>query len=101
MYQIKGQLINVFHQPERLNQRTGEMLPAADYIQILGKVPRRDGGFEYQTVRLKVEDLAPFKPMIGKEIQIAVQFMARENRAFPFIPRGAKPELVQPVKAAA
>ncbi len=101
MYHIKGQLINVFHQEERVNQRTGEMMPAADYIQVLGKVPRRDGGFEYQTVRLKVEDLTPYKALLGKEISLPVQFMARENRAFPFVPKGSRPELAQSVKAAA
>ncbi len=101
MFYIKGQLINIFTQPEQTNRRTGELMPEAHYVQILGKIPRQSGNSEYQTVRLKVEHLTEYKPLLGKEITVPVQFMARENRTFPYIPKGSKPELVSNVKAAA
>ena len=101
MYYIKGQLVNMYVQAEQTNQRTGELIPEASYIQILGKVPRRGGNTDIQTVRLKVSDLKPYRPLSGKEIMIPIQFMARDNRAFPYVPQGATPEIVQPVKSAA
>jgi hypothetical protein len=95
MFSITGQLLKAF--PERqTNRETGESVDRYR-IQLLGEIPLRDGsGVRFDMVTLNVESMGPYVPLVGKTVRVPFGFFAPgKGQVISFVPKGAKPEVVQ------
>ena len=93
MFSITGQLLKAFSE-RQTNRETGEET-TKQRIQLLGDVPLRDGtGSRHDLVTLTVDDLAPYRELEGKTIQVPFGFFApAKGQVITFVPKGAKPVL--------
>lgn len=93
MFSITGQLLKAFSE-RQVNKETGEEV-TRHRIQLLGDVPLRDGtGSRHDLVTLNVDDLALYRPLEGKTIQVPFGFFApAKGNVITFVPKGSKPAL--------
>ena len=71
MLTLNGVLQNVYSQPERKDEKTGEIRPASLHAQILAENITQSGETKLEMVTLKVHTEA-FRSLIGQKVRVPV-----------------------------
>lgn len=91
MLTLNGLVQNVYNQPERKDEKTGEVRPASMHAQILCENIMQTGEKKLEMVTLKVHTDA-FKKLVGQKVRVpvgafasngAIMFYALRNEAQP------------------
>ena len=97
MLLMTGQLLNVFKTPKGTNGE-GKEFGGQHKIQVLGAVSFPNGETQNKLVDLTCHDVAAFEPHQGKSVTFPVGVMAQgKGQVIYYIPKGAKPELVDAI----
>lgn len=92
MLTLNGVVQNVFRTPEGHDKKTGEVIPAADRVQIMSENILQNGEKRIELVTLKVESGDAYRKLIGKDVRVpvgafvagnAVQFYALKGQSSP------------------
>ena len=71
MLTLNGVLQNVYSQPERKDEKTGEIRPASLHAQILAENVTQSGETKLEMVTLKVHTEA-FRKLVGQKVRVPV-----------------------------
>ena len=91
MLTLNGVLQNVYSQPERKDEKTGEIRPASLHAQILAENVTQSGETKLEMVTLKVHTEA-FRNLVGQKVRIpvgafiasgSIKYYALRNEAQP------------------
>jgi hypothetical protein len=94
MLLMTGQLLNVFKTVKNTNAE-GKEYGGQHKIQVLGAVSLPNGETQNKLVDLTCHDVAAFEAHQGKSVTFPVGVMAQgKGQVIYYIPKGAKPELV-------
>ena len=92
MLTLNGIVQNVFRTDETTDRKTGEIIPAADRVQIMAENTTKNGERRMELVTLKVDAGEPFRKLLGRPVRIpvgafvsgsAVQFYALKGQTAP------------------
>lgn len=92
MLTLNGTVQNVFRTPEGHDKKTGEIIPAADRVQIMAENVLQNGEKRIELVTLKVEAGDAYRKLIGKQVRVpvgafvaagSVQFYALKGQSSP------------------
>jgi hypothetical protein len=72
MLTLNGTVQNVFHTPERVDRKTGEIYPAGDRVQLLAENELESGEVRLDLVTLKVANPAAYKALQGRRVAVPV-----------------------------
>lgn len=101
MFTVTGQLINVLSAIDRVNE-AGEVVTGRSRIQLLGYVPQPAGGVRYELLTVSVDDRSRFAQLKGRTIRLPIGvFAPAKGQVVFFVPKGARPEVVDSGKDAA
>ena len=75
MFEMTGRLINIYETKAGVT-KAGREYDSSTRIEILGQLPIDNGQYSSELRSVKVDDITPFKPFLGKEITIPVSFFA-------------------------
>ena len=92
MFEMTGTLINVFETPAGVT-KGGKEYEASTRIEILGQLPIDGNQYRSELRAVKVDDITPFKPFVGKQITIPVSFFAAGKDVIVTVLKGFKPTL--------
>lgn len=83
MYNVKGQIINLFHSPAT------EKYDAAYRVQLLGDMPMQDGQVKKEMLTLNVphELFTSLQGKTGKDITLPIGFYVKNNQLVTFYPK--------------
>lgn len=91
MFQVTGQVMNVFHQPGRVDPETGEYGKGKDKVQIMGDIPVSDGGSKLDLVTLTVPEGLNFEGLIKRTVSVPLGFFSPAKGSIVyFIPKGSE-----------
>ncbi len=93
MFEMTGQLINVYETPAGTT-KGGKEYDSSTRIEILGQLPIDNGQYRSELRAVKVDDITPFKPFLGKQITIPVSFFAAGKDVIVTVLKGFKPRAV-------
>lgn len=79
MLTLNGTVQNVFTKPESTDQKTGELRPASDHVQILAENILESGEKRLEMVSLKVRSAATYRKLQGQFVRVPVGVFARNN----------------------
>jgi len=94
MLTLYGKVVNVYVQPGGTN-RKGEEYDPQDKVQLVGSFPVETGGHRLDIVTLSTEDGEIFRKLENRHVRVPVGVYAARSAVGFYIPRGAKPQLVQ------
>jgi len=92
MLTLNGVVQNVFRTDETTDRKTGEIIPAAERVQIMAENTMQNGEKRIELVTLKVEKGEPFRKLLGQPVRVpvgafvagnAVQFYALKGQTTP------------------
>lgn len=77
MLTIRGTLLNLFQSSDFLNKETNEITKGKTKLQLLVKVPLKNGGYKNTLYDLTIppEKIAKYSNSINKEIDVEVGIM--------------------------
>ena len=91
MLTLNGVLQNVYSQPERKDEKTGEIRPASLHAQILAENVTQTGETKLEMVTLKVHTEA-FRKLVGQKVRVPVgAFVANDGIMFYALRNEAQP----------
>lgn len=91
MFQVTGQVMNVFYQPGRADPETGEYGKGKEKVQIMGDIPVSDGGSKFDLITLSIPEGLNFEPYIKKSVSVPLGFFAPAKGSIVyFIPKGSE-----------
>lgn len=93
MLTLNGQVMNVFNTPESKDQKTGEIRPAADRVQIHAENTLENGEKRFELVTLKVTNGDAYRKIIGKQVRIPVGAFV-SGKAIVYYALKEQPQLV-------
>lgn len=104
MYMLKGEVINVFTTPEKVDKKTGEVKSEQTFrIQVMGEDELENGEKKLALVDLKVVDIALYTSLKGKTILqpigIMVDYTAKKQITYAL--KGSRPVVMKDTKEAA
>lgn len=95
MFQVTGQVLHVFKDPDRTDRETGEVTKGKAKVQILGEMPLENGEIRRDMITLSVDKKADYEPLIGSRIAVPLgMFSPSKGQILYFIPRGGKAEVL-------
>ena len=101
MFTITGQVAGTYTQPSRFDAKTGESSQKKDKVQIFGGMPTESGEIRLELVTLTCEDRSIYDVLKGRTVSIPMGvFAPGKGQIIYFIPRGAKPAVVEVAGAA-
>lgn len=92
MLTLNGTVQNVFRTPEGHDKKTGEVIPAAERVQIMAENVLQNGEKRIELVTLKVEAGDAYRKLVGKQVRVpvgafvaagSVQFYALKGQSAP------------------
>jgi hypothetical protein len=92
MLTLNGIVQNVFRKPGGVDKKTGEIIPAADYVQIMAENVLQNGDKRIELVTLKVESAGAYRALLGRPVRVpvgvfvsggAVQFYSLKGQGIP------------------
>lgn len=97
MYQLLGQVINVFDTPEKVDKKTGEVREASFRIQVMGEDELENGQKKMGLVDLKVNDPSLYRPLVGKRILQPIGIMVdfNQKKQITYALKGSKPQVLK------
>ena len=91
MFQVTGQVMNVFEQDGMVNKDTGEVGKPIPKVQILGEIPVQGDGQKMDLITLTIPKGIDFKALISKKVSIPLGIFApAKGVIIYFIPKGSK-----------
>lgn len=91
MLTLNGVLQNVYSQPERKDEKTGEIRPASLHAQILAENITQSGETKFEMVTLKIHTDS-FRTMVGQKVRVPVgAFVANGGIMFYSLRNEAQP----------
>lgn len=94
MFQVSGRVLHLFDAPGRKDRETGEVDEDKPKVQILGRIPQRNGQFKFDVIDLTCRDPEDFRPYLGRDVIVPLGiFSAAKEKTIYFIPEGCKPSL--------
>lgn len=96
---MNGQVMNVFEADRGVSKKTNEPYGGQTRVQLMCQVDLQNGGTKYELQTLTVEDLTPYRSLVGHQVRIPVGCFADGGAIRYFVLKGATPERV-PVPAA-
>ena len=91
MLTLNGLLQNVYSQPERKDEKTGEVRPASLHAQVLAENVTQSGETKFEMVTLKVHSDS-FRALVGQKIRVPVgAFVANGGIMFYSLRNDAQP----------
>jgi len=95
MFTVTGQVLKTFVQPGQVDKTTGESADSTVKVQVMGEMPVQGGESRLDLITLTVPDKGVYDALKGKRVRIPLGFFAPQKGTIVyFIPKGAKPELV-------
>lgn len=92
MFQVTGEVLHVFQEPDRTDRATGEISRGRPKVQILGELPLENGEVRRDMITLSVDRKADYEPLVGSRISVPLgMFAPAKGQIAYFIPRGGKP----------
>lgn len=79
MLTLNGTVQNVFTKPASTDQKTGELRPASDHVQVLAENILESGEKRLEMVSLKVRSAEPYRKLQGQFVRVPVGVFARNN----------------------
>lgn len=92
MLTLNGIVQNVFRKNPGTDRKTGEIIPASDYVQIMAENTLQNGEKRMELVTLKVEHPDAYRKLLGRSVRVpvgafvsgmAVQFYALRGQQAP------------------
>lgn len=97
MFQVTGQVLHVFQDPDRTDKQTGEVTKGRPKVQILGELPLENGQTRHDMITLSVDRKADYEPLVGSRISVPLgMFSPAKGQIAYFIPKGGKPVTIAP-----
>ena len=94
MFQVTGQVLHVYQEPDRTDTETGEIQKGKPKVQILGDVPLANGETRRDMVTLSVDRKSDYESLIGSTISVPLgMFSPGKGQVVYFIPKGGKPTI--------
>ena len=90
MFQMTGQLLNVFRTPVGINKE-GKEFGGKEKIQILGSETLQNGETQNKLIDLSCNDVSAFDRYLGQVITFPVGVIPSGKQVIFFVPRGAQP----------
>lgn len=91
MLTLNGLVQNFYTQPERKDEKTGEMRPSTMHAQILAENILQSGERKFEMVTLKVHTEA-FRNLVGQHVRVPVgAFAAKDGIMFYSLRNEAQP----------
>lgn len=95
MFQITGQVINVFKQDPQVDKETGELGKAVPKVQILGDLPIQGEGSRMDLVTLSIPENLDFAGLINKKVSLPLGIFAPAKGVIVyFIPKGSSVQIL-------
>ena len=95
MFSVTGRVLHLFPAPGRIDKESGEVDQDKPKVQILGRIPLRNGEFKFDVISLTCHDLSDFEELRGREVSIPIgSFSPKAGQVIHFIPQGCKPTLI-------
>lgn len=91
---MRGTVVNVLDNPERVDKKTGEVLPAYKQVQLQVVEPLQNGQERFDIKTLTVTDLAPYAALRGQEALVEVGVYAKGAPVAFYAKKGTKPHPV-------
>ncbi len=92
MFTVSGKVINVFDQPGKVDQETGEIGETTCRLQILGNMPVPNGELRLDLITVKVENKKAYEALQDKEIRLPIGvFAPSKGQVVYYVPKGSKP----------
>jgi hypothetical protein len=95
MLTLNGQVMNVFHTPERVDRKTGEIYPASDRVQLMAENELESGEVRFELVTLKVANPTAYKALSGRRVAVPVGAFPAGTAVQFYALRGGVPQEVQ------
>lgn len=92
MLTLNGIVQNVFRKEESVSKKTGEIYPAADYVQLMAENTLQNGEKRIELVTLRIEHGEAFRKLVGRSVRVpvgafpsgnAIQFYALKGLSAP------------------
>lgn len=97
MFQVTGQVLHVYQDPDRSDKETGEVIKGRPKVQILGELPLENGQTKHDMITLSVDRKADYEPLVGSRISVPLgMFSPAKGQIAYFIPKGGKPAVITP-----
>ena len=94
MFNVTGEVLHVFTDPNRTDPETGEVTKGKHRVQILGEVPLANGEARRDMITLSVEQRGEYESLKGLTISVPLgMFSPAKGQVAYFIPKGAKPSI--------
>lgn len=91
MFNVTGEVRNVYYQPGSTDKETGEAKPGSDKVQILGEVPVQGGGSKLDLITLTIPEGMDFKPHMKRTVSVPLGFFSPAKGSIVyFIPKGSE-----------
>jgi hypothetical protein len=95
MFQVTGQVLHVYQDPDRTDKETGEVTKGRPKVQILGELPLENGQTKHDMITLSVDRKADYEPLVGSRISVPLgMFSPAKGQIMYFIPKGGKPAVI-------
>lgn len=95
MFQVSGQVVNVYDAPARPDKETGEIGEEKSKVQIVGYLPLENGQQRYDIITLTVQDKLEWQGLQGRRVVVSLGFFAPARGSIVyFIPKGCHPRLL-------
>jgi hypothetical protein len=95
MFQVTGQVLHVYQDPDRTDKETGEVTKGRPKVQILGELPLENGQTKHDMITLSVDRKADYDALVGQRIAVPLgMFSPTKGQIAYFIPKGGKPSVV-------
>lgn len=88
LFQVSGQLINVFVSPKSTNQE-GKEYGGDHKIQLLGDIAMSNGETRKEMITLKVHDVGDLQTKIGGSVTAPIGVFAKGSNITYYIPKGS------------
>ena len=91
MFNMTGQVINVFKTPVGVSKKTGEEYGGDDKVQLLGDIPLDNGQSRKELIEVRTSEPDTFQKLIGKLVTLPISFYAPSKGVVVyFLPKGHK-----------
>lgn len=97
MFQVTGQVLHVYQEPDRVDRETGEVSKGRSKVQILGELPLENGQTKHDMITLSVDRKSDYETLTGSRISVPLgMFSPAKGQIAYFIPKGGKPAVIAP-----
>lgn len=91
MFNMTGEVINVFVTPRGTSKKTGEEFGGDDKVQIMGDIPLDNNQSKKELIEIRTSDPKSFQVLVGKVVTLPISFYAPSKGVVVYyLPKGHK-----------